>query len=36
MRDWAEFTGRQRLRYVPVPPDMNRCVLPDTQGELHF
>ncbi|GFR44041.1 hypothetical protein Agub_g5201 [Astrephomene gubernaculifera] len=29
---WAEFTGRQKQRYVPIVPDAHRRILPETQG----
>lgn len=29
---WAQFYKRQKQRYVPIPPDANRRVLPETQG----
>lgn len=29
---WAQFYKRQKQRYVPIPPDANRRMLPETQG----
>lgn len=33
MRMWSEFMGRQRARYVPIPPDTHRRILPETLGK---
>jgi hypothetical protein len=32
MRMWSQFATRQKQRFVPIPPDANRRVLPETQG----
>ena len=32
MRMWSQFALKQKQRYVPIPPDANRRVLPETQG----
>eukprot|EP00798_Chlamydomonas_sp_ICE-L_P030494 gene30494-35512_t len=33
-RLWSEFTQRQQQRYVPIPPDAHRRVLPETRGDM--
>ncbi|KXZ51260.1 hypothetical protein GPECTOR_13g747 [Gonium pectorale] len=32
LQQWAEFTARQKQRYVPIVPDANRRALLETQG----
>lgn len=32
VREWAEFTERQRARHVPASPRLDRRVLPMSQG----
>jgi hypothetical protein len=34
MRMWSQFAARQKERYVPIPPDANRRVLPETKGRF--